>query len=398
MLPSGNSRPLCLLVDSVPVASPGILQLRNEFATVLATQTGDADRVVLLSASAGPQSRRVGRLTEVPVAKPRAGWAGRWWWYNVELPRLARVHKADVVFSMSGILSSKLCRTTATLGTVNNMLPFMPDNLDLYPRASVSRLRFDLLRWLYVRSLNAADAVILHSQHALTTVSRYTGDISEKTVVALTGVPSDIATRLEGVGSHPRGGEPYLFYFSAFHRYKNHFRVLDAYQRSVSLRPGMPHLVLAGFPADPGYRDRVLAEIERRGLQARVRVLGVLDRSAIPGWIRHAEVNLFASTCETNPVTVAEILAIGGVLACSEVAPMTEVAAGAAAYFDPGSSESIAKVLLTLMDDGEGRARLREQARQRARELSWKACASEIWRSARNADQAFRCSGRGARA
>lgn len=386
-MPGPATRRLRLLVDSVPVGSPGILQLRDEFARVFASGRHGGE-VVLLAAGPEVKPRHEGSLTVVPAPRPPAGWAGRWWWYHHELPRLVLAHRADVVFSMSGILSPRLRRTAATVTTVNNMLPFTPDSLRVYPAISTARVRLELLRRLYVSALKTADAVVLHSQHALDSVTPYAGDITSKTVVALTGVPTDL--RGAQLGAHPRGGEPYIFYFSAFYPYKNHLKLLAAYQQALAKRPTLPKLVLAGIPADVGYRDTVVAEIERLDLQGRVEHLGTLERTAIPTWLSHATVNVFASTCETNPVTIAEILALGGALMCSAVPPMTEIAGDAAATFDPESVESIATTMVALLDDPARRDQLRQRALHRAGELSWEACTDRIWEAALRADAVFR--------
>src|SRR5688500_4716999 len=227
-----------LLIDSVPVGSGGLLHLRDELSRAAARQAPAESSVILLAASPPSSLRSRTGLTVVALKKPGSGWIGRWWWYNRVLPRLTRRYDADVVYSLSGILPARVARHVACVTTVNNMVPFSPsETAELAPWSRLG-LRFSLLRRLYVSGLRRADSVVLHSRNALALVTPYTGDISEKTFVALTGVPTDVDGQSAANGSHPQGGKRYLLYFSAFYPYKNHIRLIEAYHQSVSAEPG----------------------------------------------------------------------------------------------------------------------------------------------------------------
>jgi len=113
-----------MLIDSVTVGSGGMLQLRDELSRAAARQAPERSSVVLLAASSTGELPPSDNLTIVPVEKPKWGWGGRWWWYNRTLPRLARQYEADVVYSLSGILTARARRDMASITTVNNMIPF----------------------------------------------------------------------------------------------------------------------------------------------------------------------------------------------------------------------------------------------------------------------------------
>lgn len=371
-----------LVIDAVLCGSPGIIAVRDELSTAVGRRAPRGSEAVLLTASE-VEGNGSGTLKVLRHPKPKGKWAGRWLWYRRKLPALAEELGADVVYSMGGILSRPLCRRFPTVATVNNMLPFMPEvGAAMYPGLSLTRLRAGALRRVYVRTLRSADAVLLHSRHALELVSGFAKGVESKTFVAHTGIPGNIAASRATPPPHPYEGRPYLLYFSVFYAYKNHLRVLDAYRRCVDAEPQTPDLVLAGRPDEPRYVERVLARVSELGLEGRVKYLGPIDRSAVPAWLHHAQVNVFASTCETNPVTAAEILGTGGVLACSNIPPMPEVAGLAAAYFDPYSVSSMADTFLDLIRRPERRQELRRLADERAGELSWEVCADRLWEAA----------------
>ena len=123
-----------------------------------------------------------------------------------------------------------------------------------------------------------------------------------------------------------------------------------------------------------------------------MRYLGRIPREDIPGLLHHATVNVFPSTCETNSFVQGEILGAHGVMACSNVPPMPEIAGDAAELFDPHDPDSIGAVLVRLSHDERRRAELRQLAARRAAEFTWEACGDAMWEAA-----AFAVSARAAR-
>lgn len=377
-----------LLFDAVTIGSPGGAQLEGELVRALGeTCPPDREVVVLVGPDADAPEPLPGVRT-VRISRPRFGWAGRYYWYHHALVRAVHRHRAGVVYSLTGILSRELVAVCGTVVSVNNMLPFTPEQMREYPL--VRRGRLLALRHLYVQSVRMADAVVLHSKHALSLIASYAPEALGKTVVVLTGVPAPMALNADALPPHPRAGRPYLLYLSALYPYKNHLTLIDGYARATRNGGDLPELFIAGPSPDAAYLAQVLAAIERHGLTDRVRYLGALPRTDVPAWLHHATVNVFPSACETNSLVLAEVLGCRGVLASSKSAPMPEVVGDAAEWFDAHDPGEIASVLTRLCRDAQARADLRERAARRAGMLSWKACGETIWRAAERAADAFR--------
>jgi glycosyltransferase involved in cell wall biosynthesis len=378
-----------LLIDAVPIGSPGIIALRDELARSVEECTPEDSDVVLLIPPGPSKITGSRKLQIVTVEKPGGGWLGRWKWYHSLLPRIGRDHSAEVIYSLSGILSKRLCESFGTVTTVNNMLPFTPERLSQYPFFSKARLQYALLLRIYVASTRMAHAVVLHSRHAQDTITSYTGDISSKTFVALTGAPRDLGINNLYPPPHPNGKLPYFMYLSATHPHKNHLELIEAYRRAYALEKHLPDLLFAGFLEDRSHLEKILAAIKDFGLEQKVKYIGVLNREDIPAWLYHARANIFPSTCETNSVILAEILGLGGVLACSGIPPMSEVAGYAAEFFDPYSAHSMKDVLIDLYRNQARRNELRRLALKRGEELSWSACGEAIWKASMKAKSDF---------
>jgi glycosyltransferase involved in cell wall biosynthesis len=376
-------------MDSVTVGSPGNIQLRDELARSVEEYAPEGSNVVLLMSPGHCKVSGSDKLRVVNVEKPGGGWIGRWKWYHRILPQIAREHGIDVLYSLSGILSKRLCESLGVVTTVNNMLPFTPKSRRLYPIFSKTRLRHALLLRVYVRSLRIADTVVLHSQHGLNMVKPYTGDISSKTFVVLTGVPRDLGFKRSEPPLHPYDGKPYFLYFSAIYPYKNHLNLIEAYRIALNSERQLSKLLIAGLPEDKRQLENILTVIRESDLVGKVKYIGVLDRKDIPAWLYFADVNFFPSTCETNSLVLAEILGLGGVLACSNIPPMSEVAGYAAELFDPYLVDSMTDVIIKLSRNRKRCDQLRCLALKRAKEFSWNLCGETIWQAVMKAKAAF---------
>jgi hypothetical protein len=104
-----------LLMDSVTVASPGNIQLRDELARSVEEYAPEGSNVVLLMSPGHCKVSGSDKLRVVNVEKPGGGWIGRWKWYHRILPQIAREHGIDVLYSLSGILSKRLCESLGRL-------------------------------------------------------------------------------------------------------------------------------------------------------------------------------------------------------------------------------------------------------------------------------------------
>jgi glycosyltransferase involved in cell wall biosynthesis len=375
-----------LLVDSVMMKSPGGIQLRDELVRSMVECTPEnCSLIVLVPTGAYPQAPS-DKLCVITADPPKEYWSGKWRWYNRLLPDMAQRNHADVVYSLSGIVSAKMCQSFGIVGTTNNMLPFTPERLQAY--SLKLRLYYTLLRHIIVSSLKKADTVVLHSQHALNMITPYTGDISSKTFVALTGVPRDMKFD-RSVSHHPYGGSPYFLYLSAIYSYKNHLRLMEAYCQALREESTLPDLLIAGLPAEKDYLGKILARIKEKDLKNKVKYIGILDRKDIAAWLHYAQVNFLPSTCETGLIVVSEVLGVGGVLACSNLAPMPELASYAAELFDPYSIDSMKQVIVSLSGNPKRREELRSLASKRVAELSWNACGAAIWQAAMKAQTVF---------
>ena len=376
-----------LLVDAVNLSSPGGSQLQVELARALVSRRPTDGGIHFLTAI--PEALEgIEGVEAVSVTRPTR-WTGMWYWFNRSLPRRARELKPDVIYSPGGIVSKVASREFATMNGVNNMLPFTPEHIRHFPFGSPDRLRLVLLQKLYSRSSRRCDALVVPSRFAIGAMRPYAGDLSNKAFVAMNPLPEYVVFDPGRPPSHPCGGKPYFFYLSVVFWYKNHLELIEAYRRAFGVDASLPELVMAGVPADVDYVKRIHDSIRRDDAGGRIRFLGKIPREEIPGWLHHATVNLFPSTCETSSFVQSEIFGMHGAMACSDMGPMPEVAGGAAELFDPRDPDAIADVMIALWRDESRRMELRKLAAIRAAQLTPEACGVELWSAAEHAISRF---------
>jgi len=106
---------------------------------------------------------------------------------------------------------------------------------------------------------------------------------------------------------------------------------------------------------------------------ARVRDLGFVSQDRLLALLHAARCLVFPSLFEGVGLPVAEAMAAGCSVACSDLPPLREIADGAARFFDPHSESALAGALAELWDDVALRAELVRRGRVHAAARRWEA-------------------------
>jgi glycosyltransferase involved in cell wall biosynthesis len=166
---------------------------------------------------------------------------------------------------------------------------------------------------------------------------------------------------------------PYLLSISTIHPHKNWARWLEAYRRLVA--EGLPHhLVIAGLKGN--FAAELDALVETMRLRDRVHPTGWIPRGQLRDLLKHADALVFPSTFEGFGMPVIEAMAAGVPVACSDIAPLREVAGEAAVLFDPLSVESIAQAVRRALSEPDWR----EAGRRHVEGFTWRRAAEATLR------------------
>jgi glycosyltransferase involved in cell wall biosynthesis len=143
---------------------------------------------------------------------------------------------------------------------------------------------------------------------------------------------------------------------------------------------GLPIRLDLYGPANAGSLPRLMSTLERVDRRGEfVRYWGAVGYDEIDKCYASADLCVFASSCENMPNILAESMAAGLPIACSNRGPMPEVLGDAGVYFDPEKPESIAKAVLELAQNAELRAKKAAAASLVAMQYDWSRCARDTF-------------------
>ncbi|MBI3667596.1 MAG: glycosyltransferase family 4 protein [Acidobacteria bacterium] len=170
------------------------------------------------------------------------------------------------------------------------------------------------------------------------------------------------------------GDRPYLLAVSTVHQHKNWSQLLEAYRRLCD--QGWPHhLVIAGLAGN--YYSELVRLVGAAGLSDRVHFTGWVSRPVLRALFKYAAALVFPSTFEGFGLPVLEAMAAGVPVACSDIAPLREIAGDSVLYFDPDSPGAIAAAVSRLLSDADLARRLVAAGREAAAGFTWKAAAEQ---------------------
>ena len=161
----------------------------------------------------------------------------------------------------------------------------------------------------------------------------------------------------------------FLLYPANFWKHKNHEMLLTAF--AVARRSGLaPDMALVCTGA-PGARGPELERAARSlGLGDSVRFPGYVDDAAIASLMAQCTALVFPSLYEGFGLPVADAMANGVPVACSDIPALREVAGDAARYFDPSVPAQVSDAIIAITQDAGLRARLVAAGKTRAPEYA----------------------------
>ena len=278
-------------------------------------------------------------------------------WEQLVVPILARVMKADIIFSPANfgcILSDR------NIVLLRNAL-------------SVARVEPRIGRWFYWAALGVATlisvlrsrkvlAVSVHAVRSLTFGIWWL--LKDRTSVVYHGI-SPLFSPEPNIRR-----ENFILIVADIYVQKNFLNFFRAAAEICRHRPDV-RIKVAGSPIDAWYYAETRALIERQGIADKVDFLGRLPAEKILDLYRRALMLVFPSTAETFGNPLVEAMACGTPIACSNTSAMPEIVADAAEMFDPFDIDSITKTCLRVIDSAELRATLTARGIERSKNFSW---------------------------
>lgn len=284
-------------------------------------------------------------------------------WECVALPRKIRANRIDVFHAPAdrGLPLVKACPLTVTVH-------------DTYERSHWRRLipgakrrcRYWLHEWV---NYCLSDAVITVSDWTREELVAMKVAPARKLVRIYNGVqdPFSPVGRAEDRNTLSRYGVslPFMLYVGGYDARKN----VDYLIRSFDLSGLTGHQLVIVARKNVDFEARS-APWRRLRCHERVRFLEVADEE-LPCFYRCAEFFVNPSLWESFGLQLAEAMACGAPIICSNRKALPEILGDAGLQFDPSDDDALPAMMCSLAEDNALRASLRQRGIERAAAFSW---------------------------
>ena len=285
-------------------------------------------------------------------------------WSQLELPRLARQHRAALVFTPApeGYLGSQ---NIPQVVMVHDLRPIT------HPERSFQSLYF---RCWVPQLLRSCRHVVTNSRFTLSEIQRCTGLAEDKITVTPLGYDNQVFhPALAPTASREYS---YLLHVGQAYPHKNVFGLIQSFASLVERYPYL-NLVLAGKPhATETPKHRAL--VRELGLESKVEFRDYVPYEELPNLYRGALALVYPSFWEGFGLPILEAMACGVPVVTSYGSGMEEVAGDAALYVDPQSTASIINAVSLLIDSPYVVSSLVAKGLERSSRFSWSTCALSL--------------------
>ena len=278
-------------------------------------------------------------------------------WSQLQLPRMARKWKADLIFTPApeGYLGEQVVPQVVM---VHDLRPLS------HPERSMQSLYF---RSWVPPLLRQCRHILTNSNFTASEICRTTGIPEEKVSVTPLGYdhdhfyPSELKKRL-----HHR---PYLLNIGQAYPHKNLERLIHAFNAIAHLFPEVDLLLLGKpHPIETTRLQKVTSEL---GLSSRVIFKSYVPYVELPNWYRGALAFVYPSLWEGFGLPILEAMACGCPVITSYSSATEEVAGDSALLINPLKTESIATSLSQLLSEPKIRSTLVTKGLLHSQSYSW---------------------------
>ena len=266
------------------------------------------------------------------------------------------------------------------LATIHDVIPLVVP--DYAPASRTARLR-PLFRWCLREAARRADVLLTVSETSRRDIASAL-NIGPADAARVRAVPNGVDPAFSAAAEgrppprEPRDPAPRtLLYVGRSDPYKNVPLLVEAFAAARALAPWPLRLVVAGArdPRYPEAEDRARA----LGVADAVEFAGSLPFAELVGRYRSADLLVHPSRYEGFGLQIAEAMAAGLPVLCSDGGAAPEVAGDAARVVPlAGGAPAFAEAILALLSDSAELSRLREAGLRRAALSSWDRAARAI--------------------
>jgi glycosyltransferase involved in cell wall biosynthesis len=297
------------------------------------------------------------------------------WWQYWKLPLLIEKFKCSILLNTD---AGTVCNFKPAVTVHQDMLAFEAGEI----RRAVTfkkLLRLIALYYIQINSLKRSAGVIFLTDYAKNKLLLKTGLLRNSTIIPH-GVDEHFRCEPNPNKYWDKNSHLYtITYVSNVASYKHQNKVVSALKLLNSTKL-LASLLLVGGKGPCKLEELLESEIKKVDPQGKfIKRLCHVPNNELPAILMRSDIFLFASSCETMPVTLIEAMASGLPIACSSRGPMPEILSTAGVYFDPEDPTSICNAILKLIESPSLCYDKACIGYNLAKNFSWKRCADETF-------------------
>ena len=221
------------------------------------------------------------------------------------------------------------------------------------------------------QAIERADAIICISKSTMDDLGEYYGRAADKACVIY--LANDLKPALEDNSARVKEAHGrYFLYVGSRNTYKN-FGLLLAASKHLADTGEEFRVICVG----PEFTESELAQIHELKLNRSIIHAGKVDDETLIQLYQNSLAFVYPSLYEGFGIPLLEAMACSTPVIASDRSSFPEIVGENGLLFDPDCKESLAAAMSKLLDDEFLRVELVEKGRQRARQFSWEATASQ---------------------
>lgn len=226
------------------------------------------------------------------------------------------------------------------------------------------------------QKIDEADHVVFISHHSLNDVKKHFRIADEKTSVIYNGCTINELSSLTPPPYIPP--KPFLFTLGTITNKKN-FHVLPR------LLPGNDFLlVIAGITQSEAYKEKILREAKRYGVENRIIFTGPVWENDKQWYLKHCTAFVFPSLAEGFGLPVLEAMYFEKPVLLSKATSLPEIGGDEADYFSGFGATDMQQTLANSLHNYEKNPLKKETLKKRALSFSWNEAAKQYHRIYKN--------------
>lgn len=292
-------------------------------------------------------------------------------WENLMMYKVIDAHKPDVFLTFSHYLPLSYSRETPSVVGVTNLAPF--SSKAWIEESLTACLKMWLLKRTILYSCKRAEHILALSETCKKMLIAQ-GLQGENISIVSNGVNKDWSknTQSSKALNSINVTKPFLLSVSHVQRYKNFYRLIEAYARMESSIRKSYQLVLVGEPQNHTYFKELQELISRNNLVSDVILIPGMDKEGLRELFQATTLFVYPSLIENCPNTLLEAMMSGAPVAASNLPPMPEFAGKAAIYFDPLDVDSICQTLEEILRQPKKHLeKMKKLSHKQAENYSW---------------------------